>query len=201
MFPNWRTLKALSNSPLAKLTIIVPVVGWLLLYNNMLVSIIENITGVEADPDDLWKLYVFYVGLTLISFSAILFVVFCPRIISHFPDFNEYIEVERKTFTPNLETQLSSERGFEPLNWEAPPEAYKQMGGGFPLSRMYEANERIILDRMREIYDHDNSSNFIVRVLSAIFFVIGALLAFIPALSTLCWCLYSLYTLVVGDGS
>jgi len=200
LVPTWKTLKSLSSSPLAKLTIIAPVIGWLLLYNNTLVSLIAKITG-EVPANDLWKLYIFYVGLTLISISAILFVIFCPRIISRFIDTNDYINVERAIFTPEMENELSRKLKLKKMEWNAPSDTFKQKSGNFAFSRMQEANETNLLNQMRLIYDTENSRNFLVRLLSIVFFVLGSILAAIPALSTLVWCVKTIYYLWCSNGA
>lgn len=187
IIPAWSTLKALSSSGLARLTIIVPVVGWLLVYNDTLARLLTSTFGENVEIEYSWKLYIFYIGLTLISVSAVIFIVRCPRTIAHHQDRLQYIEKERAIFTPATEAGASAELGLIPLEWRVPNENYAREDGSYPLVRIYEANEEIMIDRMQEIYRVQDSRYPIARFFSILTFMVGAILTLLPTLSTLIW--------------
>ncbi|PIW00548.1 MAG: hypothetical protein CO094_00915 [Anaerolineae bacterium CG_4_9_14_3_um_filter_57_17] len=187
IIPTWSTLKALSSSGLARLTIIVPVVGWLLIYNDTLARLLSSLLRENVQIEYSWKLYIFYIGLTFISISAVIFIVRCPRTIAHHLNRLQYIEKERAIFTRATEARESKELGLVPLQWQSPNGNYAREDGSYPLVRIYEANEEIILDRMQEIFRKQDSKYPISRFFSILAFMIGAILTLLPTLSTLTW--------------
>ena len=77
-FP-WSSLKSAVNSKFACLTVIVPIVGWVLIYNDNLVLLLEELFEQDFSVEFSWRLYVFNFVLFLISVSSILYSVFAQK--------------------------------------------------------------------------------------------------------------------------
>lgn len=186
-FP-WSALKGVMSSKLARLTVIIPIVGWLLVYNDNLIILFENLLKRDLPNEFGWKVYVFYVGLFAISISSILFAIFCPNEIKSHSSIVDYVKHSRLIFTERYEKNLSKSIGREPFDWAKPPEAYANSETGrFTLVRKHSENEEDIVDTLVEDYHQRNFSWPLVRVCALVFFISGALLASVPTLSTVHW--------------
>lgn len=63
----WHDIRALGFSSIVKISIVAPIVGYLILSNKFAFSFFEG-----------WKFYFFYAGVTCISLGAILYSWWCP---------------------------------------------------------------------------------------------------------------------------
>jgi hypothetical protein len=96
--PSWDKLRIIGNSRLIKLTIIVPLIGYLILFNHHVVSAlrlannylsehIENSLLPSVTDDFLTsRLRLLYFGLFLTGVGSSLFTLFCPAKIKQYPD-------------------------------------------------------------------------------------------------------------------
>src|SRR5262245_13941791 len=86
----WTTLRAVGNSPIVKMTIVIPVLGWLILFNDYIVhqlSAVEEIFGkLQVSSRLLWL----YVGLFITSIGSILYAGFCPEEIKKYASEIDY---------------------------------------------------------------------------------------------------------------
>ena len=126
-FP-WSSLKSAVNSKFARLTVIVPIAGWVLIYNDNLVLLLEELFEQDFSAEFSWRLYVFYVGLFLISVSSILYSVFCPKEINNHSTVVDYTKHYRLVLTESFERGLSSDNGMNPMEWTNQPMHIKTRG-------------------------------------------------------------------------
>lgn len=104
--PAWSTLRTLGQSKLVSLTVIVPFLGSLIMFNQQLVDwllpsreIVSRFMGlpvndlVEATRHSFTmnRLYSAYFGLSLIGIASFIFIVLCPRIIKKYGSVEDYI--------------------------------------------------------------------------------------------------------------
>lgn len=184
----WSALKGVMSSKFARLTVIIPIIGWLLIYNDNLIQLFEELLGEELPEELNWKVYIFYVGLFCISVSSILYAIFCPKEISaHTSDVN-YVKSYRLLFTEKFEKSLSQELGSKAFMWGDPAEEYRnKKTKKFSLVRRHEANEEDIIDTLLNNYDRKNASWPIIRIIALLVFCLGVVLASVPTLSTVHW--------------
>lgn len=185
-FP-WSTLKGIANSKFARLTVIVPIVGWILVYNDTLIALLEKYLEEDFPEEINWRVYTFYVGLFFVSVSSILYATFCPRGINEHPTMVDFIRHYRMIFTEDYAKYLDEKRSREPSIWETPPEARRSISGGTVLVHWQSENEEKIVNYLRDEYFVENYSWPIVRVVALVVFLIGAGLASIPTLTTVHW--------------
>ena len=166
------------------LTVIVPILGWVLIHNDNLVILLEELFEQDFSAEFSWRLYVFYVVLFLISVSSILYSVFCPNEINNHSTVVDYAKHYCLVFTDSFERGLSSDNGVDPMEWANPADAYKNQGTGTftPVDRHSE-NEEEMIDCLRQDYAIRNSSWPIVCVIALVSFVFGAVLASLFAYS------------------
>jgi hypothetical protein len=184
----WSALKGAMSSSFARLTIIVPIIGWVLVYNDNLIILLEQLLETDLPNELGWRVYVFYVGLFFISVSSIIYAVFCPKEVSNHVDVVEYVRKFRPVVTEELEIKISKGINRMPLAWSLPPEDFKNAGTGkFSLVRKQTENEEEIINTLIQNYVTLNASWPLLRVVALISFCSGAVLASIPTLTTVHW--------------
>lgn len=100
--PNWNALRVLGKSKVVSLTILMPFIGYLILFNQELSNYLElskeilNITSESGQDKGLAisRLYYLYFGFMLIGFGSILFSICCPQYIKE--NNTEYEFVDRE---------------------------------------------------------------------------------------------------------
>src|SRR3954468_22128385 len=86
----WSTLRALGNSPLARATIVIPVVGYLLIMNGEFVAWFDpdaaavHASGVPLLFTHAWRLIFIYYGLTLTALATAWYGLACPKLIKKY---------------------------------------------------------------------------------------------------------------------
>ena len=93
-FARWTNLRSVGNSAPAKLTVIIPLVGYLIIFNEKLASYLElshELFGVERLPQLPVRLLLKYLGLCLIAGGSIIFSIYCLLEIKKYRSTTEYI--------------------------------------------------------------------------------------------------------------
>jgi hypothetical protein len=117
LLPNWNGLSLIGNSKVISLTIFVPFIGYLILFNNELVSYFvlssELVGTVNSSGsigyETISRLYFLYYGLISLGISSIGFSFFCPvNVKDHKTEFG-YINDELKILTPERVSSLVNE--------------------------------------------------------------------------------------------
>lgn len=107
---SWSALSSIGNSRLARLTIIMPFVGYLIVFNSTLSEYFSTILPADLgqDADGLLtflysrNLYFLYFGLLLFGAGVALFNIVAPSQIRRFPATESYIAAMNAIKTPNL---------------------------------------------------------------------------------------------------
>jgi hypothetical protein len=120
-FAYWSRLRSIGNSSLAKSTIVVPLVGYLILFNEKFqdyLRISGELLGYErSEPSGLPRLLFIYFGLCLIAFASALFNWFCPLQTKKYASAEEYIAGDEPFLT--FHARGSIERALETGDAEA----------------------------------------------------------------------------------
>ena len=78
-----RRSKKIANSKVAKYTIVIPVVGWLLVCFDNSILLLEELLDRKIEITINCRLHVYCIGLALTSVRAILYITFGPREIDY----------------------------------------------------------------------------------------------------------------------
>ena len=103
--PTWYQLRSIGRSPIARMTILMPVIGYFILFGDFtsdLFSIVGDRLGLnqeEAVDFSVSSVYWIYFGLLLFSFSTILYNIFCPDLIKDFTNRYEFFTRESDVMT------------------------------------------------------------------------------------------------------
>lgn len=186
-FP-WSSLKTAMSSKFARLTFIVPIIGWLLVYNDNLATILEQKWQISIDEGTSWKLYAFYLGLFAIAVSSIVYAVFCPKEVKRFDSEVDFVKTARLIFTESYSREVSAQVGRLPFVWAPPaPETKNPASGKFPLVRKHTENEEELVDLLVAHYRDRDMTWPLVRILAFLIFLVGVVMTSIPTLSTVGW--------------
>lgn len=113
----WDALRALGNQRLVQLTVLIPIVGYLVLFNEHLVqywtlsrelfdaqSVFDLFGGNESGQAPVavvsYRLYCLYFGLCLIALASALFSLFCPRYVKVYASAAEFVAMEERIMLP-----------------------------------------------------------------------------------------------------
>lgn len=97
--PYWQTFRAVSNTPVVRSVILIPIVGYWIIFNDALVCNFTSLARslVQSVPEEHCKvssppirLFAIYFGLCWIAVASTLYQVLCPPEIKRFPDPTEY---------------------------------------------------------------------------------------------------------------
>ena len=118
--PSWRALDTIGNSGLAKSTILVPIIGYLILFNEQIVEYLylsENFVwsnlGENRVQNHNLRLFFMYFGLSFIGIGSLLFQIFCPRPIKGNKGMGHYVENEKNMGSPARHKHLREIIGEE----------------------------------------------------------------------------------------
>jgi hypothetical protein len=102
--PSWTALRLVGNSMPAKLSILMPLVGYLIFFNEYVSRIIHftNIDGGAVPPSLIslaGKLYFLYFGLFLAGVASAIFQLRCHGIVKRYSDEDDFVLRAESTIT------------------------------------------------------------------------------------------------------
>lgn len=111
--PTWTRLNTLGQSKLVSLTILIPFLGSLLLFNQQLIDFLsiapelivrstrraDQVANEASRAATLTRLYFTYFGLSMLGIGSFLFIIFCPQEIRNYENIHSYIDAEQPRLT------------------------------------------------------------------------------------------------------
>jgi hypothetical protein len=99
----WSDLRGISNSNAAKSTILIPLVGYWILFNVYIVKwlhLAEQVDGAAVSSDQIPKRILwFYMGLCLVAVGTFVYAVRCPPEVKKYGDFKDYVNGDGPALT------------------------------------------------------------------------------------------------------
>jgi hypothetical protein len=92
--PLWVRLRFVSNSTAAKATILVPLIGYLILFNEKVVEFL-NLTkdiGSHGGAEASYRLILIYLGLCAISLGVVVYGWLCPNEVKHYGSASAFVQ-------------------------------------------------------------------------------------------------------------
>lgn len=180
---SWNSLKKIGQSKLVNLTIFVPLFGYMIFFNDYLVSLIEisisylnkfdvNYNNTFLDNSNI--LFYFYFGFSLIGIASIMYKLFSPDLINEYSSMREYIEKEKDVM--NRDNILSL---YEKLDHDNNQEIKKVQDKILPVDII--ENETLV-SIMTINWEYYNTKLKIIQSIIFIFYVFGFLLVSVPSL-------------------
>lgn len=105
----WESLARTGSSKLVSLTVLVPVFGYLIIFNQQVVSLFDLSPYYIPSIEENWawlidgkdRLYYFYFGLFFVGLGSIFYQIFCPAIVKEFKTGFEYMTRGKDLYTSN----------------------------------------------------------------------------------------------------
>jgi hypothetical protein len=189
----WDVLREIGNSHFVRATIFVPLIGYLILFNEKLTKWLTLASefvgfqpvGLTVSLNLLWV----YFGLTFISFGSLTYSIWCPREVKLHGSASEYVRAERDTVSDlhAMSARTLGSRFWNRLNkaWaQHKPRLignYADQGGEYSYadSRADQGTQtaaclRIYYEFLREVAP-------IARAFSGAFFGVGFLCLLVPS--------------------
>lgn len=91
--PYWTDVRWISNSPAARMVILIPLVGYWIILNNHVVDfsrLSHELVGHDP-PGVPWRLFATYFGLCGVAVASALYQIYCPNEVKAFPSASAYV--------------------------------------------------------------------------------------------------------------
>lgn len=118
---SWAELRSIGNSRLVQASILFPLVGYLILFNDEVGSFFRTGKLDAAAPSLeligwLWarKLYFLYFGLMSLGIGSAVYSIWCPHIVKKHADFADYIRLDGAALSSEAVMELSRLISFYP---------------------------------------------------------------------------------------
>ena len=194
--PAWEGLRKIGQSKLISLTIFIPVIGYMIIFNEQLILLFElskdlfsNISTIEIgegiSQDNKTRLFYFYFGFTFLGVGSLLYQLFCPSIIKEHGSDREFIREEVDLMTGKrtwlvLEflknNAVDKERDFQDID-----RLLETQGTGSTQSQKENLNAAKT-DIMLMQWQFENWSNNKTRCFIALFYSLGFGILIVPSL-------------------
>lgn len=177
--PRWTTLRNLGNSPFVRLTILIPLVGYLVIFNDNVARMLALVPGLDdAKLVPSTNLILIYFGLVCIAAGAALYAIFCHEKVKHYGSANAYLGGDGPSISDRGTQFLEFELRDAGLGDEVSvPEQYLLSEG----ETKDAAWERYKRDLMHTAFDKWNSDFPYARRAAAALYALGFILLLIPS--------------------
>jgi hypothetical protein len=192
--PRWNTLRRIGNSPIARASIAMPVVGYLLLFHSQLIGFLKLDVVFGPDIAVPWRLYTLYFAGCFFATGSVIYAWRCPRTVKSYESSRDFVEAEKEYYRgPNslgYLFELFDQADAEPS--VAAPLRTRPRAGMI----LSEDDLPHLYDLMRDFYFIENRRAPFSRIAVAISYTIGGLLLAIPAIITFFQILLHALTLI-----
>ena len=186
VFVSWRLLRSVGNSRAAKLTVLIPLVGYLILLNDDIVGHLSLSKDVFGDAVDatLTRLLAVYVGLVFIAIASVAFAIWCPREVKRYGSPEEYVAGDEPSMSDKqiaiLEKKL--EIGDTIARKDSADYAAYYFGRPRPdIEELRRNGQQLHRIRMNLFYEMRDRSRLLARWTAAICFLVGFICLSVPS--------------------
>lgn len=182
----WTSLGAIGNRPVARLVILIPLIGYWIIFNKSLQGYAalwwDNVYPLDT-PMVPWKLLSTYFGLCFVAVASLLYELFCPRETKQYSSAQEYSaarydfisELEFERIKVALDKKGTNDPSYDDLMIDIRPGADTDTR-----LRLQRRNNLVLLDMY---FDLCNRSKLTMRICAKVLYVIGFLALSVPAIS------------------
>jgi hypothetical protein len=196
--PKWTSLAALGNAKAVQLTALIPVIGYMIIFNRALLEYMElglqylnadetvkQGSGVPLDRFTAVNLYFLYFGLCALGVGSLLFRLSCPEIFKKYNDAASFVLTEQA---------ITTQRTMDLYQHD-----FSSYGATIDRNKYSTINGDMRTDVMRTYYQTlDQHSVPILRLVVAVLFAIGFALLTWPSLRVLYAVAQSLLSLLAS---
>ncbi|MCK1328637.1 hypothetical protein IVB57_09570 [Bradyrhizobium sp. CW9] len=180
----WSALNAVSKSPSARMTILIPLIGYLIIFNDKVAEYLRlnpQLQSLEHASNSLSpRLMVVYIGLCAMAVGVALYKIFCPGEVSYYTTSSAYVRGDGPGIKDFVFEEIENKLRASVLN-----AAYHK------LRDRYERNTYAITDEQKAEINNGilhlyfrllNYSWPPIRYLVALFYLVGFVCLLFPSL-------------------
>jgi hypothetical protein len=181
------------------LTILVPIFGYLILFNDQLIKLFEisehllsdaivraEEGGVtEVSPEAKARLYNFYFGLTFLGIASFIYQMFCSKLIKEYNSDREYVKEEIPFITDLQIERISKEiKKSDNIAAKELDSLLARYEIGWQISAEDEGGKinAAITDLLRLHWKSENNTNIVARLSVFIFYILGFIALAYPSI-------------------
>ncbi|WP_417505423.1 hypothetical protein [Marinomonas gallaica] len=197
--PAWEGIRKIGQSRVLSLTIFIPVIGYMIIFNEQLIHLFElsqelfrevsagngaNENVISTDTKT--RLFYFYFGFTFLGVGSLLYQLFCPNLIKEHGSDREFIREEVSLMTEkrtNLISRYLTHKvdSFRHEELDAIDAAFGRVDDA-PLEIKPKLRESAATDLMLMQWQYENWSNPIARGFVFSLYAVGFLVLAVPSI-------------------
>lgn len=198
-FANWTTLRTIGNSWAVKATVLIPLIGYFIIFNENIIKYLnlasEFTTGKQSGLAIPPRLLQVYFSLCFISVASVIYTLVCPVIVKRYDSSTTYVREEAEhlgdIFFEDLESQLRASDTFNKKykrirdRYDVPDAGSLVAGGSLvaPPDLSFETRKKETnLAVLHTYYDYLNQSYPLARLIALCCYVLGFALLAIPSI-------------------
>ena len=199
--PPWVRLRFVSNSTAAKSTILVPLIGYLIIFNANVVSYLNLARefGIQQNVGVSHRLILIYLGLCAISVGVLLYGWFCPNEVKHYGSAAAFVQGDG----PSLRGFVMNDIQLLIAKIEPYKTKLEELSRDLSLKRDRDGldegdTERYRIENLHLYFDYLNLSHPAIRTAVIWAYVVGFGLLAIPSLEVFGKVIWLLIKLIAG---
>jgi hypothetical protein len=189
--PNWTSLRAIGNSSAVKLTVFIPLIGYLILFNATVVQYLHlanQFVGNTPESNNISvRLLLVYFGLCLLAAGSALYSFFCPPEIKQYPTATSYVGADRNNIGDvgfeSIQEQLLKSRHFADRYNKLHNRFDQEISEELDTEREKRARDQADIAILNLYFEYLNQSYPWWRMLSGLSFITGLTFLAIPSIS------------------
>lgn len=181
----WTDLRTLSNSTAARATVLIPLVGYLIVFNENIaqyLALASELGGTGSAAQVSSRLLSIYLGLTFVAVGAVIYGRYCPPEVKRFQTASSYIQSDKESLLgPPIE---AIERQLVQSEWALQFDAMRlRLDGKADRGVLKDADWNNFHNGVLHLYfEYQNHSHRFSRQLVTSAYVVGFVFLGIPSL-------------------
>ena len=191
---DWDKIRIIGHSKLVQLTMLVPIIGYMIIFNSELTQFFElsvellpnnNESELESNisEDNKSRLFYFYYGFSFIGLASLFYKLFCPTQVDECGNITNFVESELKLLTEGTLKKFINYLSLTIKNYTAQEivERYKEHRLGVNYPREEQLNH-LKIDTLKCYWRLMLKSKPAMRVCTTLFYFVGFSILLIPTL-------------------
>ena len=176
----WNNIKKIGQSKIVGMTIMVPIFGYLIFFNDFLInffkdymSFLQTISKNNITIND--KLFYLYFGFSFLGVASILYKIFSPNLINEYISMREYIKDEKELLTnTNIRNLFNKLKNMNIKEVEILQDKI------IPVDIIEKST---IIEIMKTNWDYYNNLYKFIRCTIVVFYIIGFIFISVPSMN------------------
>jgi hypothetical protein len=201
--PKWTTLRPIGNSWAARLTILIPIVGYLIIFSSTAASylhLIREVGGASTELTIPARMFLIYFGLCFVAAASALYSYFCPPLIKRFDSSSAFISTEGVHLGSFSVGIMSGELMKTPYAGDVDHHGQSTIGRADQSYSVQDAKIDYRLGVLEMYFRYKDDTLPVARAIIAVLYGIGFLILAVPATRVFLKVAALLWHLVISSG-